>query len=165
MSDSLKHFFGEKKSNLLSFIVGGDGAKSEMQYGNWSNTFSCQPEQYFKPKSIGDLKEILQRGRVNKKTIRCIGGGGSPSDLFCSDEYLVSTKHLNKIIDIDVDTNTLTVEAGASLAKINEALFEKGLALPVLPSVDFPTIGGVLGTGNLFIYLYYERQITYRQVR
>lgn len=117
------------------------------EYQNWSKTISCTPKKYFEPESIHHMREIIKEAVAKDKTVRCVGSLASPSDLWCTSEYMISTKHFDKVLSVDLVKQTITVEAGISLEKINKVLDENGLALQVLPAISTLTIGGVLGTG------------------
>ena len=69
-------------------------------FQNWSKTFSCKPELYFEPKSSNEIKEILQLAKTNGKKIKIIGNGHSPSSIAFSNDYLISLKNLNNVLDV-----------------------------------------------------------------
>jgi FAD/FMN-containing dehydrogenase len=55
--------------------------------------------------------------------------------------------HLNKILEFDSRKGLLTVEPGATIGKINQALITHGLFLPCEPlSSEFSTVGGAIAT-------------------
>ncbi|CAI9769617.1 unnamed protein product [Fraxinus pennsylvanica] len=62
---------------------------------------------------------------------------------------LISTKYLNRTLDVNVSSMTMTVESGMTLRQlINEAAKTK-LALPYAPYWWGLTIGGMMGTGTI----------------
>jgi FAD/FMN-containing dehydrogenase len=72
-------------------------------------------------------------------------GGGTPHE--SGDEILLSLSRLNRIRAVDPDNATLTVEAGVTLAAVQAAAREAGLAFPLsLASEGSCTIGGNLAT-------------------
>jgi hypothetical protein len=73
---------------------------SGMLIENWSKTFSCKPELYFEPKSVDEIKEILNLAKINKKKIKIIGAGHSPSSIALSNDYLISLKHLRNVLSV-----------------------------------------------------------------
>ncbi len=58
------------------------------------------PSLYFEPKSLNELKDILKNAEANKKKIRVVGCGHSPSAICCTNDFMVSLKHFNKILDV-----------------------------------------------------------------
>ncbi|QDQ88463.1 FAD-binding oxidoreductase [Alcaligenaceae bacterium SJ-26] len=60
---------------------------------------------------------------------------------------VLSSARLNRIRDIDLDNDTITVEAGVRLGQLREAAHEAGRWFPLsLPSQGSCTVGGNLGT-------------------
>eukprot|EP00475_Leptophrys_vorax_P016644 TRINITY_DN23123_c0_g1_i1.p1 TRINITY_DN23123_c0_g1~~TRINITY_DN23123_c0_g1_i1.p1 ORF type:complete len:565 (+),score=163.76 TRINITY_DN23123_c0_g1_i1:205-1899(+) len=60
---------------------------------------------------------------------------------------LISTEKLNKIISVDKDAKTITVQAGVKISALFKELDKYGLVLPVLGNVRGQTCGGVVATG------------------
>lgn len=117
-------------------------------FKNWAQTHMCRPELYFEPDTEQELRQILSRARLNNKTVKVIGNGHSPSDIACTDGYMVSLKNFNKILEVDDERQTVTVEAGILLTDLNERLHDNGLALSVLGSVSDVSLAGAISTGT-----------------
>lgn len=49
------------------------------------------------------MKSILKLARQNSKKVRIVGNGHSPSDLPCTNDYMVSLKEMNNIIEVRKD--------------------------------------------------------------
>ena len=72
-------------------------------------------------------------------------GGGTPRSE--GDEVVLSLARMNRVRDVDPDNATMTVEAGATLAAVQSAAREAGMAFPLsLASEGSCTIGGNLAT-------------------
>jgi FAD/FMN-containing dehydrogenase len=72
-------------------------------------------------------------------------GGATPDD--GGESVVVSLKRLDRVRAIDLDNDTITVEAGLVLRKVQDAAREAGRLFPLsLGSEDSCTIGGNLGT-------------------
>lgn len=63
------------------------------------------------------------------------------------DGLLISTKYLNRVLKIDEDAMTMTVESGVTLRQLINDAAKAGLALPYAPYWWGLTVGGLLGTG------------------
>jgi len=48
------------------------------------------------------MSKILAKARVNKKTVKVIGSGHSPSDIACTQGYMVSLKNFNKVLEVRI---------------------------------------------------------------
>ena len=113
------------------------------------------PDYIVHPASAGEIAEIIQI--ANKYHIPVVpwGGGsgtqGGALPLFGG--IMLDTKRLNKILEIDEKSLTVTAEAGVNLSRLEWALNEKGLTLPHYPaSANCATLGGALaprGTGTI----------------
>lgn len=74
-------------------------------------------------------------------------GGGLPLQEGDGSEIIISLSRMNRIIDVDRDTNTMTVEAGAVLQRIQEAADEADRLFPLsLGSQGTCQIGGNIGS-------------------
>ncbi|KAH7519414.1 probable L-gulonolactone oxidase 4 [Ziziphus jujuba] len=63
------------------------------------------------------------------------------------DGLLISTKYLNRVLKMDMEAMTITVEAGVTMKELISEAANIGLALPYGPYWWGLTIGGLLGTG------------------
>jgi alkyldihydroxyacetonephosphate synthase len=113
------------------------------------------PDYIVHPGSAEEISEILKI--ANNYHIPVIPyGGGSGTQGGALPTYggiIVDTKRLNKIIEIDEKSLTVTAEAGIIGTQLEWALNEKGLTLPhYAASSNCATLGGYLaprGTGTI----------------
>ncbi|KAG0252057.1 hypothetical protein DFQ27_008304, partial [Actinomortierella ambigua] len=117
-------------------------------FKNWAKTFSCVPEQYFTPQTEDDIVKIIHLARIVGKKVKAIGSGHSPSDLACTDGFMINTDKLNRLIKVDKEARTVTVEAGIRLMELNQILDLHGLALSSLGSISEQSIAGALATAT-----------------
>lgn len=76
--------------------------------------------------------------------------GHSYPKLVCpdgEDGLLISTKNLNKIINVNMTEETMTVESGVTLQQLIDEAAKVNLALTSSPYWAGVTVGGMLGTG------------------
>nr|AGQ16461.1 gulonolactone oxidase [Protopterus annectens] len=118
------------------------------RFKNWATTFGSYPELYFEPTSVEEIREILDLARQRSKKVKVIGGGHSPSDIACTDGYMIQLNKMNRILKIDKEKRQVTFEAGLLLTQLNEELFRHGLALTNLGAVSDVTAAGIIGTGT-----------------
>lgn len=67
---------------------------------NWAKTYSCHPRIVFEPRNADECALVLELARREGKTVRAVGVGHSPSDLACTDEYMLRTTKLDKILHV-----------------------------------------------------------------
>nr|XP_033795170.1 L-gulonolactone oxidase-like isoform X1 [Geotrypetes seraphini]XP_033795172.1 L-gulonolactone oxidase-like isoform X2 [Geotrypetes seraphini] len=121
---------------------------ASFKFQNWAQTYGSQPELYFQPTSVEQVKEILDLARQRSKRVKVVGGGHSPSDIACTDDFMIHMNKMNKVLKVDKEKKQVTVEAGILLAELNEELRNYGLALSNLGAVSEVAAAGVIGTGT-----------------
>ncbi|XP_074847615.1 L-gulonolactone oxidase-like isoform X1 [Carettochelys insculpta] len=126
-------------------MVHGQGG---VKFQNWARTYGSSPELYFQPTSVEEMKEILDLARQRSKRVKVVGGGHSPSDIACTDDFMVHMGKMNKILKVDEEKRQVTVEAGILLSDLNVELSKYRLALPNLGAVSEVAAAGVIGTGT-----------------
>lgn len=103
------------------------------------------------PTSEQELISIVSMATIAKRKMKVATRfSHSIPKLVCpdgADGLLISTKYLNKILKIDPEAMTITVESGVTLRQIIEEASKAGLALPYTPYWWGLTIGGLMGTG------------------
>ncbi|XP_025049451.1 L-gulonolactone oxidase-like isoform X2 [Alligator sinensis] len=119
-----------------------------VQFQNWAKTYGSSPELYFQPTSVEEIKEILELARQRNKRVKVVGGGHSPSDIACTDGFMIQMGKMNKILKVDKEKRQVTVEAGMLLSDLNVKLTKYGLALANLGAVSEVAAAGVIGTGT-----------------
>ncbi|KAI9593013.1 D-arabinono-1,4-lactone oxidase-domain-containing protein [Syncephalis fuscata] len=117
-------------------------------FKNWAATHRCQPEFYFEPETEAQVTEIIRRARAQGKTCRAIGAGHSPSDLACTNEYMIGTDRLNRFLSVDVATRRVRVQAGMRLYDLHKHLEQHQLALSNLGSISDQSIAGLITSGT-----------------
>ncbi|NRB31926.1 MAG: FAD-binding oxidoreductase [Rhizobiaceae bacterium] len=106
-----------------------------------------------RPGSVEEIAAILKLATETGTAIVPQGGntglvgGGLPLNNGDGSEVMLSLSRLNKIIELDADSNTMTVEAGVILENIQNAADEADLLFPLsLGAQGSCQIGGNIGT-------------------
>ncbi|XP_038627035.1 L-gulonolactone oxidase-like [Tachyglossus aculeatus] len=119
-----------------------------VQFQNWARTYGCCPELFFQPTSAEEIREILELARQRNKKVKVVGGGHSPSDIACTDGFMIQMGKMNRVLKVDKEKRQVTVEAGILLSDLNTELDKHGLALSNLGAVSEVAAAGVIGTGT-----------------
>ena len=114
-----------------------------------------KPDYIVQPGSVEEIQKVL--ALANRESIPVTPwGGGSGSQGGILPVYggiMLDLKRLNKIIEIDEVSHTVTVETGINCTLLELALNEKGLTFPHYPaSSNCASIGGFIahrGSGTL----------------
>ena len=115
---------------------------------NWAGTHECVPVAIEHPKSAREVAGAVRRAAGAGRTVRAAGSGHSFSACVPTDGTLVRLDRLDRILDADPASGLVKVEAGITLAALNDGLAERGLALPNLGDIDAQTLAGALATGT-----------------
>jgi L-gulonolactone oxidase len=78
-------------------------------FANWAKTYACHPLVFFEPRNVEECALIFELARREGKTVRPVGVGHSPSDLACTDEYMLRTTKLDKILEVSFFLFRLTL--------------------------------------------------------
>jgi hypothetical protein len=123
--------------------------ESGATWRNWGQTQSATPAEIFHPESVDDLKAIVKRARNEGKRVRVCGDGHSWSALVPTTDFMVFVSKLDNVVvdKSDPGRPRVTMEAGATVRKVLQAMRAARVALPsnvVLGSVQY---GGLIATG------------------
>ncbi|KAG1673918.1 L-gulonolactone oxidase [Nymphon striatum] len=132
-------------SEVQSTIEG----KTGYSFTNWAKTFSCKPELYFCPENEDELIKILHKATQLDKKIKVVGCGNSPSDIACTEDYMVNMTKMNKLLKVDKEKSIITVQAGVTIKDLCENyLPQHELALSTAGSYSNISLGGAVSTGT-----------------
>src|SRR5262245_46564598 len=92
-------------------------------FSNWAGNVRCRPARAEKPRSLSALQAAVR----SASHVRAVGAGHSWSALACSDELMLDTTALDRVLQMDA--TTVTVEAGITLADLDRELARNRLAL------------------------------------
>lgn len=112
--------------------------------GNWAGNYFYSAARIHEPESIEQIQELVHRG----KKLKALGTRHSFNDIADSPGDIISLKHLNKIVELDPEGRTVTVEAGVRYGELCRWLDTKGFALHNLASLPHISIAGACATGT-----------------
>jgi FAD-linked oxidoreductase len=119
---------------------------------NWAGNQHCLPRWRHAPATEDEVVGVLKSARG---VVRALGSGHSFSAVVPTDDTLVATDLLAGLVDHDPETNQATVLSGTRLNALGPLLDGIGQALPNMPDMDYPALGGsiansVHATGTTF---------------
>ena len=119
---------------------------------NWAKNQSCIPSWRYAPSNEDQLVSAL---KLAKGTVRAVGAGHSFSAVVPTDDSLISTDLLSGIVRSDSNLQQATLLSGTRLNTMGPLLHGIGQAVPNMPDMDYPSIGGsiansVHATGTAF---------------
>jgi FAD/FMN-containing dehydrogenase len=117
------------------------------RWRNHGKNLTSTVARYYEPTSATEVQQIVNTARQDGKKARMVGDSHSWSPLAVTEDYLISTRRLNKILDITANPPRITVEPGVTVGETLRAFRRHGVCLPM--NVDLPTItiGGAVAVG------------------
>ena len=87
---------------------------------NWSGTHKVNVanKNYWEPESIEEVERIVKDCQERGQTVRPLGSSLSPNGVALNAEGMISMAMVNKILEIDTEKKTITVEAGISVREV-----------------------------------------------
>jgi L-gulonolactone oxidase len=119
-----------------------------VRFANWSGQYGCEPRRLHRPRHADEVATIVREAARRGARLRAVGAALSPSDIAMSDEEVVVLDGLDRVLAVDVDASLVTVQAGASLAAIDDELGRHGLGLPNFGSIASQTVAGAVATAT-----------------
>jgi hypothetical protein len=109
----------------------------------------------FEPETYEDLIKIVEKCKIENKTIFPIGTGKHIIGKFPKTDFIVSLRKLSSIIEVSQSDLYVTAQAGVLVKSLNEELKKEGLWLPF----DYDgTLGGLTAI-NLPLWYTYPREL------
>ena len=109
---------------------------------NWAGNVTFSTAQILRPRSVEEAQELV----AGTDLLRPLGTRHSFNRIADSVGALVSTEHLDRVVD--VGEATVTVEAGIRYGTLSSILREHGLALSNMASLPHISVGGALATST-----------------
>ncbi|OCF44373.1 D-arabinono-1,4-lactone oxidase [Kwoniella heveanensis CBS 569] len=119
-------------------------------FTNWAKTFKCQPQRVFAPTTRLQCRQIIELARREGARVHPVGVGHSPSDLACTNGWLVRMEGLTGTVKVNHEKHSATFLAGTTLHQVHASLAAASppLALPNIGSISDQTIGGLISTAS-----------------
>ena len=119
-----------------------------MKWRNWGRTQSCHPVGLAHPRSEDEIRSVIADAAQKGRTVKVRGAGHSFTDIACTDGVMVSLDRYNRVLDVDTDARTATVQAGISIKELNRQLALHGLAMSNLGDIAYQSIAGAISTAT-----------------
>ncbi|MBR0713016.1 FAD-binding and (Fe-S)-binding domain-containing protein [Bradyrhizobium liaoningense] len=125
-------------------------AFSRGRYATDASFYQIMPAGVVVPRSMDEALRTLAIGRDEGRIVTPRGGGTSQCGQTINDGLVVDfSKHLNRILSLDVGSRSCVVEPGIVLDDLNRQLKKHGLWFPVdVSTASRATIGGMAGNNS-----------------
>src|SRR5690606_37337604 len=117
-------------------------------YATDASAYRIPPVGVLMPRSVDDVQAALEEAARFGVPVMARGSGSSLAGSAVGATLVIdTTKHLDRILNFDVEARTVTVEPGVVLDDLNQALAPHGLRFgPDPASSSRATLGGMVGT-------------------
>ena len=115
---------------------------------NWAGNQVAHPVAVHRPTSEHELAAVVKQAAAEGARVKVVGSGHSFTDIACTDGHLVDLGGYNRVLSIDPEARTATVQAGIRLEDLNRHLDLRGLAMPNLGDIAYQTISGAVSTST-----------------
>lgn len=118
--------------------------QAEQPLSNWGGNYYYQAEKVVYPESVEQVQDIVR----NSDQVKGLGSRHSFNSIADTTGTLVSFEKLNRIVELDEEKQTVTVEPGVTYGQLSPYLDGHGFALPNLASLPHITVVGSCMTGT-----------------
>jgi L-gulono-1,4-lactone dehydrogenase len=116
-------------------------------WSNWAGNQRCLVP-VLRPTSEPELCRIVADAATEGRPVKAVGAGHSFTDIALTDGVLVDLRDYGRILSVDRDACTVTVQAGARLRDMSEYLWSHGLAFTNLGDIDVQSLAGATATAT-----------------
>jgi FAD/FMN-containing dehydrogenase/Fe-S oxidoreductase len=120
------------------------------RYATDASFYQIMPLGVVVPRTMDEALQVLAIARDDGRIVTPRGGGTSQCGQTVNDGIVIDfSKHLNRIVSLDVENRTCVVEPGIVLDDLNRQLKKHGLWFPVdVSTASRATIGGMAGNNS-----------------
>jgi len=120
------------------------GCKQGEKQHNWAGNLEYSTDRLHEPKTVEEVQELVK----SCSQLRALGTRHSFNGIADSSENLISVRHLNQVLALDQEEQTVTVGAGTRYGELSQYLYSKGFALHNLASLPHISVAGACATAT-----------------
>ena len=115
---------------------------------NWAGNQQCTPERIERPATEQGLVRIIKQAAAAGQRVKVVGSGHSFTGIALTDGRLIKLDGYARVLSIDREKQTATVQAGIPIARLSRELDKQGLALENLGDINYQSISGAISTAT-----------------
>jgi FAD/FMN-containing dehydrogenase/Fe-S oxidoreductase len=126
------------------------GAFDRGRYSTDASIYQIEPVGVVVPRSVEDIRRAMEIARAEGVPVLPRGGGTSQCGQTVNTALIIDhSRHLNRVLHLDVAARTVRVEPGITLDRLNRQLKPQRLWFPVdISTGSRATIGGMAGNNS-----------------
>ena len=115
-----------------------------IQLKNWAGNYTYSAARLHAPTSVEQLQALIR----SHSRVKALGTRHSFNSVADTTEDLISLEHFDRIVALDRERRTVTVEAGIRYGTLCQYLSREGFALHNMGSLPHISVGGACATGT-----------------
>ena len=116
-------------------------------WSNWAGNQRCRVP-VIAPTSEPELCRIVAEAALSGERVKAVGAGHSFTDVALTDGVLIDLRDYDRVLAVDRETCTVTVQSGARLHDLSRFLWTRGLAFTNLGDIDVQSVAGATSTAT-----------------
>lgn len=140
----LTQLTGCQKSDAPPVHTDTPTASTTEKLKNWAGNLEYSTDKVVYPETVEQVQAAVKQA----DKLRALGTQHCFNKIADSPHQLLSAKKLNKILSLDPEKKTVTVEAGVRYGTLGEYLQERGFALHNLASLPHISVAGSIATAT-----------------
>lgn len=69
-------------------------------FTNWASTYRSLTTATFRPRTVEEVRRVVELARREGRECRAAGSGHSPSDLVCTEGFVVNVDRLGELLEV-----------------------------------------------------------------
>jgi FAD-linked oxidoreductase len=122
--------------------------RKQTLWRNWAGNQRCVPASVERPETEADLIAIVSRAAVQGQRVKAVGAGHSFTSIACTDGTLIDLSGYSRLLSVDSGRQQVTVQAGITVATLNQMLSQMDLALENIGDIAYQSIAGATATAT-----------------
>ena len=111
---------------------------------NWAGNYTYGAARLHFPKTVADVQELV----AGCRTVKALGSRHSFNDIADSPEDLISLERFDRVLEIDPERRTVTIDGGIRYGELCGQLHRVGYALHNLASLPHISVAGACATAT-----------------
>jgi xylitol oxidase len=111
---------------------------------NWAGNYKYSTNSLHEPESVEHVQKLV----TQHSKIKVLGTRHSFNGIADSTENLISLKHLNQVLSLDTERQTVIVEAGIKYGDLCKYLHQSGYAMHNMASLPHISVAGACATAT-----------------
>ena len=116
----------------------------QVKLRNWAGNLEYSTSNVYYPRTAEAIKELVKK--YNK--VKALGSRHCFNDIADSRYHLISMKEVNKVVSLNANERTVTIEGGMNYGQLCPYLHEHGFALHNLASLPHISVAGACTTAT-----------------